>query len=259
MMRATFYLTLTALLLAGCSEQAADDAATAVSPRGMAVVTTQATTTAVTSTVADGDPTIAPSVQIQSDQLGVYRNSSTLSSVIQGIGAWLLDSATPRNATRKVYLSFSQPIAGSGPNGGNPVAIPSGLYKVHMISKCNLYGTSMWTVPPGATIACPLHVGQVTYAGVTYAVQMNPYTSADPDASYPETNYANITCVVPGSGSGPCTQWRMTPSGTYTEADGTTKYRNVGKLLKYVSSKGKTTAVNQGDFYFSFAIGVTNP
>jgi hypothetical protein len=214
--------------------------------------------TPVTTTVADADTTIAPTLQIQSDKLGAYKNSGTLTSVIQGIGAWVLDSYDPSRSTRTVYLDFSQPIAGSGPNGGNPVAIPSTTYKVHAISKCNLYNNSMLTLAPGATMPCPLHLGDVYSGGIKYAVQMNPYTSSA-DTAYSETNYANITCVYPASGAGPCTQWRITPSGTFTAPNGTLKYRNVGKLLKFVTSGKTTTTVNQGDFYFSFAIGVTNP
>ncbi len=215
--------------------------------------------TPVTSNVADSDTSIAPALQIRSDGLGSFQNGSTLTSVIQGIGAWLLDSYTPRNSNRGVYLEFSQPIAGSGPNGGNPVAVPSAVYRVHAISKCNLLGTSFLTLAPGASMPCPLHV-KFDYNGSSYAVQMNPGASAgDPDGNAPETNYATITCVNPSSGAGPCSQWRMTPSGMYTAPDGTQRYRNVGKLFKYVASHGSTTPVNQGDFNFSFAIGVTNP
>jgi hypothetical protein len=94
--------------------------------------------------------------------------------------------------------------------------------------------------------------------GVKYAVQMNPSQSAA-DTAYPETNYANITCVSPTSGAGPCAQWTITPSGTYVAGDGTQYYRNVGALLKYVTTKGQATVVKEGDFYFSFAIDVTNP
>ena len=80
-------------------------------------------------------------------------------------GAWVLDSQNPRNATRTLFLDFGQPVAGSGPNGGDPIAVPSALYKVHAISKCNLYDNSMWTLAPGATMACPLHIA-FSYGGV---------------------------------------------------------------------------------------------
>jgi len=236
------------VLLAACTP---DRTVTPVSDVTLAAASSS--NTSVTSNVADADSTIAPALQIRSDGLGAYRNSNTLTSLIQSIGAWVLDSYTPRNSTRGVYLDFSQPIAGSGPNGGDPVAIPSGVYKVHMISKCNLYGNNMLTLAPGATMSCPLHVGDVYVGSVKYAVQMNPFNSAA-DTAYAETNYATVTCVVPSSGSGPCTQWRITPSGTVAGGSG-----NVGKLLKFVTSHGSTTAVNQGDFTFSFAITVTNP
>jgi hypothetical protein len=243
--------------LAACAEAGPTD--TARSPAAArALLSANGSNTPVTTVIADNDTGIAAALQIRSDQLGGYTNSSTLTSIIQSIGAWELDSYNPRNSTRTVYLDFSQPIAGSGPNGGDPVAIPSALYKVHAISKCNLYGTSMLTLAPGATMPCPLHFGEVYSGGVKYAVQMNPFTSAA-DTAYPETNYANITCVYPTSGAGPCSHWTITPSGTYVAGNGTQYYRNVGALLKYATSKGKTTVVKEGDFYFSFAIGATNP
>ena len=68
-----------------------------------------------------------------------------------------------------------------------------------------------------------------------------------------------MTCLTPASGSAPCTEWRFTPSGTYTAPDGSLEYRNVARLIKYVTTKNTTTNVNQGDFYFSFEIRVTNP
>jgi len=213
--------------------------------------------TPVTTTVIDADTAIAPTLQIRSDALGIYRNSSTLTSQIQSIGAWVLDSQAPRNATRTLFLDFGQPVAGSQPNGQDPIAVPSALYKVHAISKCNLYGNSLWALAPGASMACPLHVA-FSYAGSTYAVQMNPFAAGDPDGA-PETQWATVTCLTPASGAGPCTAWRLTPSNTFTAPDGSLKYRNVGRLIKYVTTKTTTTNVNQGDFYFSFEILVTNP
>jgi hypothetical protein len=212
---------------------------------------------AVTSLISDFDSGIAPALQIQSDKAGTYTNSKTLTSVIQGIGAWVLDSYNPAKATRSMSLGFSQPIAGSGPNGGNPVAVPSGNYKARMISKCNAYGSSMQSMAGGAAIVCPLHI-RFDYGGDSYGVVMNPYTTAA-DQNYPETNYVNITCIFPTSATASCSQWNIWPSGTYTTSGGAAAYRNVGKLIKYVTSRGQTSEVNQGDFYFSFLILVTNP
>ena len=240
---------------AGCR----DDAASLVQPESPAPHAARGTPdTPVSSYVLDADTALAPSLQIRSDGLGVYTNSNTLSSIIQGIaGAWVLDSQGPRNGTRMLSLDFGQPIAGTGPNGGDPIAVPSALYLVRVISKCNLYGNSMWTLAPGATMACPVHVA-FSYGGVKYAVQMNPQTT-DPEGAS-ETQWANITCLTPSSGSGPCTEWLFRPSATYVAPDGNVRYRNVARLIKYVVTKGNTTTnVNQGDFYFSFEIRVTNP
>jgi hypothetical protein len=208
----------------------------------------------VATIVSDYDSGIAPALQIQSDQLGAYQNSKTLTSIIQSVGAWVLDT-TVRNATRTVYLRFSDPIAGSGPGGGAPVAVPSGPYKARIITECNRYNDSMWTLAPGATMPCPMNV-VFDYGGSTYHIHMNPFLQAAPAA---ETNNVNITCVYPSSGAGPCSQWTIAPSATYVAADGSTKYRNVGILQKEVTAKGQMTLVKQGDFYFSFMILVTQP
>ena len=41
--------------------------------------------------------------------------------------------------------------------------------------------------------------------------------------------------------------------------DGSVARGNVGKLVKPTTVRGKTVDVDQGDFYFSFSIEVTNP
>jgi hypothetical protein len=233
--------TLAALiLLSGTLGACAGTSSDPTSPTGMIAFAKPGGggDTPVTATISDIG-------QIRSDGLGTYTNSSTLTSVIQSIGAWVLDSYNPGGATRKAYLDFSLPI-------GSSLTTPaSALYKVRMISKCNINvpSTSMLTLAPGATMTCPLHI-RFDYAGGAYALQMNPGTSADPDGSYPETSYASITCEVPSSGTGACTQWRIEPSVVSG---------NVAALLKYTTSKGKTVATRQGDFTVSFLIRVTKP
>ena len=244
-----------ALTLGGC----ATDSPAVIEPRQLAIAETRGNTdTPVSTYVADSDNAVATSMQIRSDGFGVYSNSNILTSIIQPIGAWVLDSQNPRNATRTLYLDFGQPIANSGLAGGDPIAVPSGRYKVYVISMCNAYDNSLWALAPGATMACPLHIA-FSSGGVNYAVQMNPNpTGADPNGA-PETQWATVTCLTPVSGAAPCTEWKLTPSGTYTATDGSLGYRNVARLIKYVTSKHGTTNVNQGDFYFSFAIRLTNP
>jgi hypothetical protein len=202
----------------------------------------------VTSMVLDYAADIAPRLNVQSDGLGSYLNASTLVSHIQTVGDWELDARTPKGATRKIYMDFSQPIAGSAPGGGNPTAPPSGIYRFRAIAKCSLYGNSLLGFTAGAAKTCPLHIG-IDYGGTTWAFEMDPYTAAN--GPFPETNYANVTCIYPTTGSAACSQWKFTPSGTYTDADGTTKYRNVAKLIE-----GPTTRnpILHGDFYVSFEI-----
>jgi hypothetical protein len=258
----------TRLALAACSIAAAaiatmtacaTDLPSAVEPKQLGIAEARGNTdTPVSTYVADSDTGVAPSLQVRSDGLGVYRSSNTLTSIIQPIGAWVLDSQNPRNSTRTLFLDFSQPIAGSGPGGGDPTAVPSALYKVYVIAMCNAYNNSLWALAPGATMECPLHIA-FSAGGVNYAVQMNPRpTSADPNGA-PETDSATVTCLTPASGPGPCTEWKLTPTGTFVAGDGSLNYRNVARLIKYVSSKNGTTNVSQGDFYFSFAIRLTNP
>ena len=205
----------------------------------------------VMSIVLDYAADIAPRLNIQSDGRGDYVNSSSLVSQIQAIGDWELDAKNPKGATRKISLDFSQPVAGSAPGGGDPVGPPSGAYKFRVIAKCSLYGNSLLAFTAGAVKSCPLHVG-FDYNGATWALQMNPYASAI--GSFPETDAATVTCIFPTSGTSPCSQWKFSPSGTYTAADGSEKFRNVAKLLEYTTSHGNTVAIDRGDFYVSFSI-----
>ena len=203
----------------------------------------------VTSIVLDYAADIAPRLEIQSDGQGSYLNAKTLTSHIQAIGDWELDARNPRGATREIRLDFTQPIAGSAPGGADPVSLPSGSYRFRVIAKCSLYGNSLLGFTAGATKTCPLHIG-FDYNGTRYAIQMDPFTSAN--GPFPETNYANVTCIFPTTGPAPCSQWRFTPSGTYVAPDSTVKYRNVGKLLEY-NDRNELVA-DHGDFYFSFSI-----
>jgi hypothetical protein len=202
----------------------------------------------VNSIVLDYAADIAPSLNVQSDGQGTYVPASSLVSQIQAIGDWELDARNPKNATRKIYVDFSQPIAGSAPGGGNPTSPPSGTYTFRAIAKCTLYGNSLFGFTVGATKTCPLHVG-VDYGGSAWAFVMDPYTAAN--GPFPETNYATVTCIYPASGTSACSQWKFTPSGTYIAADGSMKYRNVAKLLENPTSNNP---IDHGDFYVSFEI-----
>jgi len=247
-------LTSVVVVLAACSESAPLPTQSRLSPGGIASASASNSTRllAVTSTISTD-----ASFQIKGDGLGSYKNSSTLISEIQSgtSGDWELDSSMPTGGTRTVYLDFSRPIPGSGPNGGAAVAIPSGNYRFHMISKCHLNGNTFLSVAPGQTVQCPLLVSQLVVGSHTYSVLMNPGLTSN-GSSWPETSYSNVTC---NSTAGTCASWTLTPSGT--APDGSTA--NVAVLIDVVTSttKGKTTTtdVKQGDFYMSYRIDITNP
>jgi hypothetical protein len=94
-------------------------------------------------------------------------------------------------------------------------------------------------------------VVQFDAGGRHYFLRMNDR------AGYPQTNHVDITCIFPTSGTSPCSQWTIRPSGTATAPDGSTIFRNVANLSYEVLAKGQLTYVNQGDFYMSFSIVVT--
>jgi hypothetical protein len=202
---------------------------------------------AVTSIVQDYAAAVAPVLNVQSDGLGVYVHSSNLVSQIQAIGDWVLDARNPKKATRKIYVDFSQPIAGSAPGGANPTSPPSGTYKFRAMAQCGLYGNSLLNLSAGATMNCPLRVG-IDYGGKTWVLVMDPYSPIN--GPFPETDFATVTCIYPTSGTSPCSQWKFTPSGAYIDADNTIKYRNVAKLLESPTSN----PIDHGDFYVSFEI-----
>lgn len=204
----------------------------------------------VTSAIADADTAIASSLQIRSDGGGSYvHRPRYLSSVIQSVGDWELDLGIyTRLSGRKVYLEFSQPIAGTGPGGGEPAAPPSQQYVGRLISKCWSYSTNMFLIPAGQQVTCPTIVRFNDYNGNQYRIYMNRSTFAD-------TDDVNVACLGSGT-NGNCNRWTVTPAGTYAGADGLPLRASVGKLVKLVSKKGATTEVPQGNFSFSFSIGV---
>lgn len=239
-MRARWLVPLCLVALFGCDM---DSATTPLAPqfaKGGGGGGGPPSAPSVTSTIADNDASIAQTLQIRSDSLGAYTSTNTLSEIGDD---WLVDALTPRDATRRVSLDFSQPISGTGLGNGAPIVVP-----FRMISKCSQDGLSFLALAPGATVSCPLHI-RFDYAGGDYAVEMNPNPGYAPG-----TDNASVTCVDPASGAGPCTGWTITPSGTWSGGQA-----NVAELIHYVTSKGKTTKTNEGHFYVSFKIDITSP
>lgn len=77
---------------------------------------------------------------------------------------------------------------------------------------------------------------------------------------YPSTDYVNITCRAVNA-SFQCVNWHFEPNGTKggcVTADCSVK-QDVVKLVKVVTKGTTTTEYDQGNFYMTFSIDVTNP
>jgi hypothetical protein len=207
---------------------------------------------AVTSIIDGNGINTSPTLRIQGDQLGAYRNSSSgkskLQSIIQGIGDWELDmlgyNSSPQ---RTVLIDLRDPVPGSGPNGGAPIA-PFAYQSVRarFIAKCSQYGVDMRTIAGGATTYCPLAIAFDDASGVRYRLSMHAN-------NFPEVNLMQVTCVATDT-AGKCNQWKMEPSVTQLNGE----KKNVAKLLK-VATKPNQSDQDMGDFYMSFTIHLTNP
>jgi hypothetical protein len=204
----------------------------------------------VTTIVLDYAADVAPRLNVQSDGLGVYANSKNLYSIIQSIGDWELDARNPPKATRKLTIDYLYPIPGSGPGGTDPTPPPAGTYPFRAIAKCSTYGNNMTNMTAGQVKNCPLRFG-VDVGNKSYVYVMDPLKA--PNGPFPQTNWATVTCIHPATGTAPCSQWRLTPSGTYIDANNTVKYRNVAKLLEDATG----TPIDHGDFHVSFSVIVT--
>jgi hypothetical protein len=206
----------------------------------------------VTSTI-EGTGTLAdPTVfnyRIQSDLLGPYHNGvNSVVSVIQGSGDWQLDGLG--SPTRKMMIDFRDGVPNSNPSppfsmGQAPAKMETKSYE--------LYGSGKVSGMKGlnSTLISPLLL-RFDLGALTYRIWMS-------SQHYPETNYALVTCtgvVDPNNpGTSQCNQWKIEPA--VTQPDGQKK--NIAKLVRFYTSKGKTIEEDHGDFYMSFAIDITNP
>src|SRR5947207_11425769 len=110
-----------------------------------------ASDTPVTSTIDGLGVDTLPTLRIQSDQLGSYKNSSSLQSILQAsLGDWVLDTLNYNSSPqRKVLIDLRDPVPGSGPNGGAPIAaFAYQSVRARLIAKCRQYGVDMRYMQP---------------------------------------------------------------------------------------------------------------
>jgi hypothetical protein len=233
----TYFATITMLIVAAAFLQG--PATAAKPPSDMPV----------TSTIDGLGVDTLPTLRIQSDQAGAYRNSIALQSILQAAaGDWVLDTLNFNSSPqRKVLVDLRDPVPGSGSGGGAPTA-PFGyqLVRARFIEQCSVYGIDMRTVPGGSTVYCPLVIAFDDASGVRYRLTMR----AD---NFSEVNLTQVTCVTTDANS-KCSQWKIEPSATQPNGE----IKNVAKLLK-VATKPNQADQDMGDFYLSFVIHLTNP
>jgi hypothetical protein len=146
-----------------------------------------------------------------------------------------------------MLFDFRDPVPNSNPNPPFLVALAQGMVETKSYL---LHGNGKVAGMTGlnSTLITPL-IARFDLNGVIHRVLMNP-------ASYPQTNYALVTCTsVVSDTNSQCNGWRIEPS--VTQPDGQKK--NIAKLVRATTSKGKTIETNLGDFYMSFSIDLTSP
>jgi hypothetical protein len=188
--------------------------------------------TSILSDFVDGVPT-----RIGSDLLGSYGNgANSVSSIIQGIGDWVLDTKT--SSLRRVRIDLGDPILGSGANPPFQAAnVP-----VRFISKCASWNIFMPGMQVGQSALCPLALS-INYNGTTYALRTNE--------NYGGTDPVQWTCLARNSTK--CVSWNMVPS--VVQVDG---QRKVAMQLVKPADR-RTPEQDLGQFYMSFDISVTTP
>jgi len=190
-----------------------------------------------TSTIADIDPVSGMVFRVGSDSLGNYQNGvNSVSSIVQGIGNWVLD--TNPSPLRRVRIDLGDPV----PNSGANPPLQAAFVPLRFISKCT---TSIFTLAVTQSISCPLAIGAITYNGTTYALRSE-------QTNYPGTDPVIWKCLARNATK--CTSWEMTPSAI--QADGQRK--NVMQLLKPAAKPNQADQL-LGRFYMSFKINVTTP
>lgn len=205
-----------------------------------------AVTTTIEGTGAIPDPTVL-NHRIQSDLLGPYHDGvESVVSQFQEAGDYEVNALA--STSRSMLVDLRDPVPNSNPSP--PFSVALAPAKVETKSYI-LYGTGKVSGMKGlnSTLITPLLV-RFDLNGITYRLWMN-------SASYPETNYALVTCTGVVDPTSPltsqCNQWGIEPS--VTQPDGQRK--NIARLVR-VYTKGKITEENRGDFYLSFSISVTN-
>jgi hypothetical protein len=180
--------------------------------------------------------------RIQSDGAGAYFDGvARVVSEIQVVGDWVMDASS--STSRAVLLDFREPVDGTSTSSA---PFDWQVLPARLISKCTQSLSGGYpAIPVGTTVNCPLHAA-FKYAGVSYAITMNPLNDG-------ATSYVRVTCDS-GDANGQCNHWTIAP---VTQAD--SSVRSVAVLLRQTTVKGKITNTVLGYYYMTFHIEVAKP
>ena len=202
--------------------------------------------TAVTTTIDGLGVNTLPTMRIQSDQLGAYKNSSSLQSILQAsLGDWVLDMLNYRSSPqRKVLIDLRDPVSGSSINPFGATGYQN--VRARFIATCSQNGIDMRNMQPSPNVyPCPMAVAFDDASGVRYRLAENPN-------NFSETNWVQVTCVATDANA-KCNQWKLQPSATQLNGE----VKNVASFPRLRPTPPPDQ--DMGDFYLSFTIHVTNP
>ena len=204
-------------------------------------------TTTLEGTGSLADPTIA-NYRIQSDLSGAYNDgvASVVSQFQKNGNDYEL--STLGSTTRKLLYDFRDPASvGANP----PFQVQTARGRV--VTKTYIrYPDKRPATMKGldSTLVTPLAWRVDLDNGDSYRIWMD-------SVRYPGTNDALITCtgVVDPANlyTSQCNQWKIEP--IVTQPGG----KNIGRLVRIYTSRGKTIEEDRGDFYLSFSLKITNP
>src|SRR5215831_18272098 len=209
--------------------------------------------------------------EIQSDSLGPYHDgvdgvtSFLTTNGYNGIvwGDWQF--GTLNSATRKVYISFMNPIPVI--NGGTATPNPPFPTKnviAHIEDKCTAISYNMIKMSAGQVFPCPAIVHFFDTTGYEYRIYWAPNWTQPPT---PETTFIQVTCnAMAADGSG-CNDWYVDPIPAHDVNGNPVPGQALGRLVFFGCSScprthgdGKTTDDgNRGDYYFRFHFHLTRP
>ena len=219
----------------------------------------------VTSTLADFDASNV-AYFVQSDGLGPYKNGvDGVKSVLQGgslnglSGDWDLDTYNanlkgPDNSLRHAYITFSsanavQPADPGYTSPANPPFWGTQRLSMRFLAQCSAapYYISVKAIKPGFPAYCPLLMR--FKVSNDYRLVMGHSTP-----NLAETQDVQISCNAVDA-SGNCNDWSVDSTPPVSQGGGP----GVNQVRARLTLLGKTTNTQEGDFYFTFHIRITNP